>query len=64
MTELISVQGNEITIGYGDGQRIRTVATALWLLDNYENDAESAYNGVNQHKKERKTLKVPYRVFQ
>lgn len=62
MSDLIGIDGDKLVMGYGEGQRIKTVATALWLLDYYENDAKSVYNG-SKKKKVKKTLKVPYRVF-
>lgn len=66
MSELISVKGDEMTLGGTlDGQRIKTVAVGLWLLDHYENDAQSVYNEQTKHKQKKKhTLVVPYRVFQ
>ncbi len=45
MSDLIGVEGDSIVIGYGEGQRIKTIATALWLIDHYENDAKAVYNG-------------------
>lgn len=67
MSELISIKGNTLELGYGDGQRIRTVATGLWLLDHYEKQEMSVYNGnqqrVAQKAKKRNPLQVPYRVF-
>ena len=66
MSELISVHGDELSLVYGDGQRIRTVAVGLWLLDHYEKESPSVYNGSQQQQnkaKKRNVLKVPYRVF-
>lgn len=64
MSELISVKGDTMELGYGDGQRIRTVATGLWLLDHYEKEENPVYNGSKQRAlKKRNVLKVPYRVF-
>lgn len=60
MGELISVEGEKLTMSFGDGQRIKTVSTALWLLDNYEN----AEKLVDKKKKVKtKTSQPRYRVF-
>lgn len=64
MSELISVKGDTLDMGYGDGQRIKTVATGLWLLDHYEKEENAVYNGNKQQAKpKRNALQVPYRVF-
>jgi len=63
MSELISIKGDTMELGYGDGQRIRTVATGLWLLDHYEKQDNPVYNGNKQKAHKRNVLQVPYRVF-
>lgn len=45
MSDLIGVEGDTIVTGFGEGQRVKTAATALWLIDHYENDAKAVYNG-------------------
>ena len=61
MGELIGVDGTEITIGFGDGQRLMTVAMGMWLLDNYENGEKVSFN--RPDKKRHKPQPVRYRVF-
>lgn len=61
MGELLGVNGTEMSTGFGDGQRIMTVATGLWLLDNYENMEKQSFN--HPHKKRNKTQNIRYRVF-
>jgi phage terminase large subunit-like protein len=63
MAELISVEGDKLVTSFGSGQRIKTVATGLWLLDNYETKSKNVYNGEERPKK-KKELRPHYRVFQ
>lgn len=58
MSDLIGVEGDSIVIGYGEGQRIKTVATALWLIDHYENDAKAVYNETKKVTTEEKIKKA------
>jgi hypothetical protein len=58
MSDLIGVEGDSIVIGYGEGQRIKTVATALWLIDHYENDAKAVYNEGKKITAEQKAKKA------
>lgn len=63
MAELISVEEDKLVTSFGSGQRIKTVAMGIWLLDNYETKSKNMYNDEERPKK-KKFLKVPYRVFQ
>lgn len=60
ISELIGVEGSTLSLSFGDGQRIKTVASALWLLDNYENGDKL---GTKKKKTKNKKVNVPYRVF-
>jgi hypothetical protein len=65
MGELISVEGDKLIMSFGTGQRLKTIATGFWILDNYENSLKKLYNGKmkkNDNKK-KKELNVPYLVF-
>lgn len=62
MSELISAQGDKLEMGFGDGQRLMTVATGLWLLDNYENNEKTSFNRTTKKKLDKK-INVRYRVF-
>jgi hypothetical protein len=64
MSELIGVEGASLNLSYGSGQRIKTVATAIWLLDNYETRDKNMYNDGEKPSKKKKNLRLPYRVFQ
>ena len=61
MGELIAVEGDKLTMSFGEGQRIKTMASALWLLDNYENTEKIQLT----IKKRRPTqpMQPRYRVF-
>ena len=60
MGELIGVEEDRLNMSFGDGQRIKTVATALWLLDNYENMEKQE----GQKKRIKKKSSQPrYRIF-
>lgn len=59
MGELISVEGSTLTMSFGEGQRIKTVATALWLLDNYENMEKQP----EPSKRKKRIMQPRYRVF-
>lgn len=61
MGELIAVEGNELTMSFGKGQRIKTVASALWLLDKYENMEKEQLHA--KKVKRKNTFKPRYRVF-
>lgn len=62
MAELIRVENDQLLMAFGEGQRIKTVATGLWLLDNYENALKKVK--VDKAKiKEKKKLRVPYLSF-
>jgi len=50
-------------MSFGTGQRLRTVATGFWILDNYENGAKKLYNGGVKIRKKKKSLNVPYLSF-
>lgn len=63
MGELIGVDGASLNMAYGTGQRIKTLAVALWLLDNYENREKKLYNNPNKPKRIKKTLNVRYLIF-
>lgn len=60
MGELISVDGDSLVCSFGDGQRVKTIATGLWLLENYEVTANKKNSSEN---KKRRQLTVPYKVF-
>lgn len=62
MSELISVDGEKLSMSFGEGQRIKTVASALWLLDNYENMEKTKM--IEKPKKKRRIGMPRYRVFQ
>lgn len=62
LSELIKVENDKLVMSFGNGQRLKTVATGLWILDNYENSAKKLYNGEVKRKK-RKKLNVPYLSF-
>lgn len=59
--ETIGVDNGKMKMSFGSGQRIKTCAIALWLLDNYETTDKKMYNKPKSPKK--KALKLPYRVF-
>lgn len=59
MGELIKVEGAHLTMSHGTGIRLRAIATALWLIDNYENIEEN----VKSTRKREKKLLVPYKIF-
>lgn len=61
MGDMIDVNGKSLNMGYGSGQRIKTVAIALWLIDNYENLDRKLYNQPKRHKA--KKINIPYLVF-
>ena len=63
MSELIKVEGNKLVSSYGTGQRIKTVAYGFWLLDKYETDEKTMYNGKKKKNIRKKELRVPYLVF-
>ncbi len=64
MGELIGVEEDTLKTSYGTGQRIKTVAMGLWILDNYENREKRVYNEKDIIKRrERKKLNLPYKVF-
>lgn len=63
MSELISSEGDKLTMSFGTGQRIKTLAVALWLLDEYENYDKKLYNDDDNKKKIRKKLNTPYLIF-
>ena len=60
--ELIKVENDKLVMSFGTGQRLKTVATGLWILDNYENSVKKLYNG-GARKIKKKKLKVPYLSF-
>lgn len=62
MGDTISIEGEKMVMSFGKGQHIKTVATALWLLDNYE-DGEKRMKE-NPQKPKKKKLRVPYKIFQ
>jgi hypothetical protein len=62
MSDLIGVEEDKLLMSFGNGQRIKTIATAMWLLDNYENSAKKLYNDVRKAKK-KKSISVPYLIF-
>jgi phage terminase large subunit-like protein len=59
--ELIKVEGDKLLMGFGTGQKIKTVATGIWLLDNWENSLKKEKSSIINKKK--KTLNIPYLVF-
>lgn len=61
MGELIAVEGDKLTMGFGEGQRIKTISSALWLLDNYENMEKLE---LSKKPKRKKSFQPRYRVFQ
>lgn len=63
MAELIGVEEDRLTMSFGSGQRIKTIAMGLWLLDNYETRDKKMYNDGERPAKKQKKLMVPYRVF-
>jgi hypothetical protein len=62
MGDTINVDGDQMVMSFGKGQRIKTIATALWLLDNYENTEKQMPQNAETIKK-KKTLQVPYKIF-
>ena len=62
LSELISVEGDKCIMSFGEGQRIKVVASALWLLDNYENMEKMKANQPEK-KKKKQTFTPNYRVF-
>ena len=63
LSELIKVENDKLVMSFGTGQRLRTVATGFWILDNYENGAKKLYNGGVKIRKKKKSLNVPYLSF-
>jgi predicted phage terminase large subunit-like protein len=61
MGELLSVEGDKLNMSSGTGQRIKTVAIALWLIESYDNYERSDHS--TKGVKTKKELKVPYRIF-
>ena len=59
--ETIGVENGTMKMSFGTGQRIKTCAVGLWILDTYERREKKLYN--QPRKKKRKQLKLPYRVF-
>jgi hypothetical protein len=62
MGQTIGVTGRDMKMGIGNGQRIKTISTAVWILDNYETLAKKLYNNPKK-KKKKKFFKVPYLSF-
>lgn len=62
MGDTIGVEGDHMVMSYGKGQRIKTIAIALWLLDNYENAEKTLAAGPK--KKKIKPFRPPYKIFQ
>lgn len=61
MTDLIDVDGNQLVMAFGDGQRLKTAATGLWLLENYNVSTRNPTN--KKQTKIVKKMSTPYRVF-
>lgn len=62
MGELIGVEGNKLQTAFGSGQRLKTLAVALWIFNNWEDiEKKRAKNGNKKIVKKYPTL--PYKVF-
>ena len=61
LSELIAVENDKLVMSFGSGQRIKTLATGVWILDNYENSLKKNQNQPKKHQK--KELHVPYLTF-
>lgn len=62
MGELIRVEGDKLEMSFGSGQRMKTLATAIWILDTYETGSKKLYNK-SKDSIVNKAPKIPYRIF-
>jgi len=60
MGEIISCDGDQLNLSFGDGYRFKNLAIAIWLLDNYETGGKKLYN---KRKRTKEAFKLPYLVF-
>lgn len=61
MGDTIAVDGDKMVMSFGPGQRIKTAAIALWLLDNFDNMEKQMKAA--KPKKRAKTFNPPYKIF-